>query len=196
MEVRKIVLFTIMVACGSVVAFGADAVPDRYDDTFRKYSKRYFGPGYDWRYFKAQGMAESNLDPNAKSWVGARGLMQLMPTTYKEVTSKNTEFGAINDPEWNIAAGIYYNKQLYNRWTAQSGETDLHRFMFASYNAGRGTLLRAQDVARSKQVDPEVWNSIERVAPNVPRWRYEETLTYVKRIDANLARMDPDGKIP
>ena len=31
---------------------------DRYDQTFRKYSKRYFGVGYDWRVFKAQAMAE------------------------------------------------------------------------------------------------------------------------------------------
>ena len=35
----------------------------RYDDTFKRYSKRYFGAGFDWRYFKAQGMAESGLDP-------------------------------------------------------------------------------------------------------------------------------------
>jgi hypothetical protein len=39
----------------------SDRGPNRYDDTFRKYSKRYFGPGYDWRAFKAQGMTESNL---------------------------------------------------------------------------------------------------------------------------------------
>ena len=30
---------------------------DRYDQTFRKYSKRYFGVGFDWRVFKAQAMA-------------------------------------------------------------------------------------------------------------------------------------------
>ena len=47
----------------------------RYDNYFRKYSKRYFGLGFDWRYFKAQGMAESELNPNAKSYVGARGIM-------------------------------------------------------------------------------------------------------------------------
>lgn len=44
---------------------------DRYDDTFSKYSKRYFGPAFDWRIFKAQGMAESNLDPKARSQVVA-----------------------------------------------------------------------------------------------------------------------------
>ena len=59
---------------------------DRYDQTFRKYSKRYFGVGYDWRVFKAQAMAESEMNPDAKSWVGARGLMQLMPSTYKDIS--------------------------------------------------------------------------------------------------------------
>src|SRR5215204_3640114 len=75
---------------------------DRYDATFRKYSKRYFGVGYDWRIFKAQAMAESEMNPNARSWVGARGLMQLMPSTYKEIQSRSATFGSIDDPEWNI----------------------------------------------------------------------------------------------
>src|SRR6185369_9269115 len=48
----------------------------RYDPYFKKYSKRFFGVGFDWRLFKAQGMAESELNPNARSFVGARGIMQ------------------------------------------------------------------------------------------------------------------------
>ncbi len=170
-------------------------VTDRYDDTFRKYSQRFFGPGFDWRIFKAQAMAESNLNENAKSWVGARGLMQLMPSTFREVQTKNPEFAAINKPEWNIGAGIYYNRQLWKQWAAQSGENDLHRFSLASYNAGRGTLLRAQDVARGKTLDPQAWPSIQTVAPDVPKWRHEETLTYVQRIEANLTRMDDKGQV-
>src|SRR5262245_32193380 len=61
--------------------------PDRYDETFRKYSKRYFGAAYDWRVFKAQGLAESNLDSTAHSGIGARGVMQLMPSTFREIAS-------------------------------------------------------------------------------------------------------------
>ena len=90
----------------------------RYDDTFRKYSKRYFGIGFDWRLFKAQGMAESNLDSAATSWVGARGIMQLMPATFQEITSRNPEMSRIDDPEWNIAAGIFYDRQLWKLWAA------------------------------------------------------------------------------
>ena len=56
----------------------AKRATDRYDPIFRKYTKRYFGVGTDWRWFKAQGMAESDLTPGARSRVGARGIMQLM----------------------------------------------------------------------------------------------------------------------
>ena len=59
----------------------AQRVTERYDATFRKYTKRFFGVGFDWRLFKAQGMTESNLDPASVSWVGAKGIMQLMPST-------------------------------------------------------------------------------------------------------------------
>jgi membrane-bound lytic murein transglycosylase MltF len=82
----------------------------RYDELFRKYSKRFFGVGYDWRYFKAQGMAESNLDSAARSYVGARGIMQLMPTTFAQIQSRRTEFESIDNVEWNIAAGILHDR--------------------------------------------------------------------------------------
>jgi membrane-bound lytic murein transglycosylase MltF len=157
---------------------------DRYDDQFRKYSKRYFGVGFDWRLFKAQGMAESNLDSAAKSWVGARGIMQLMPNTFQEISSKNPEMSRIDDPEWNIAAGIYYDRTLWRLWAADSVEDHRREFMLASYNAGRGTILSAQAMARRDSLDHRSWPAIEIVAPKVRRWRSSETLRYVKRIDS------------
>jgi membrane-bound lytic murein transglycosylase MltF len=174
----------------------AETVTDRYDETFRKYSQRFFGPGFDWRIFKAQAMAESNISMTAKSWVGARGIMQLMPATFKEIRSRNPEMISVDKPEWNIAAGIYYDRQLWNQWEAQSGAApDRRRFMFASYNAGRGTLLRAQEVAREKTLDPVVWPSIQTVAPEVPRWRHQETLGYIEHIETNGERMDQEGRV-
>lgn len=190
----KFLLITISIFCVSQ-AVSARAVTDRYDDTFRKYAKRFFGPGFDWRVFKAQGMAESNLEMNAKSYVGARGIMQLMPSTFQEIHSKNPEMKAINHPEWNIAAGIYYDRQLWTQWQQQVIEADQNRFMLGSYNAGRGTLMRAQEVARTKTLDPMMWPSIRIVAPEVPRWRHQETLGYIERIEANLERMDEHGHL-
>jgi soluble lytic murein transglycosylase-like protein len=168
---------------------------DRYDDTFRKYSKRYFGPTFDWRKFKAQGLAESNLDPNAKSWVGARGIMQLMPSTYHEVRTKNPTIQQIDDPEWNIAAGIYYDRQLWRLWENDSVSVDRLPFTFASYNAGRLTILRAQDTARTHALDHRTWKSIETVAPRLKRWRHSETLDYVRRIEENFAKLDDRGRV-
>ena len=170
--------------------------PDRYDDTFRKYSKRYFGPGYDWRVFKAQGMTESNLRSTARSPVGARGVMQLLPRTFHEIASQNPDIRrAINDPEWNIAAGISYDRRLWQQWEADSVMVQRQQFMFASYNAGRGTILGAQSVARSRQLDERSWSSIETVAPAVPRWRWRETIGYVHRIDGHLAQLDEHGRL-
>jgi membrane-bound lytic murein transglycosylase F len=162
---------------------------ERYDDTFRKYSKRYFGVGFDWRLFKAQGMAESNLDSAATSWVGARGIMQLMPTTFHEISSRNPEMARIDDPEWNIAAGIFYDRTLWQLWAKDSVEDHRREFMLASYNAGRGTILSAQAMARRDSLDHRSWPQIERVAPKVRRWRHEETLGYLKRIDSLHAKL-------
>jgi membrane-bound lytic murein transglycosylase F len=167
----------------------------RYDDTFRKYSKRYFGVGFDWRLFKAQGMAESNLDSAATSWVGARGIMQLMPATFQEITSRNPEMSRIDDPEWNIAAGIFYDRTLWRLWARDSVEDHRREFMLASYNAGRGTILSAQEMARRDSLNHRLWPSIESVAPKVRRWRHQETLEYVRKIDNNLQKLDSKGKV-
>jgi soluble lytic murein transglycosylase-like protein len=154
----------------------------RYDAFFRKYTKRYFGIGFDWQYFKAQGMAESELNAKARSYVGARGVMQLMPSTFQEIQSKRPEFQSIDDPEWNIAAGIMHDRYLWRLWEPVGPDSDRTRFMFGSYNAGEGTISRATAAARAKQLDELRWPNIERVAPEVPRWRYRETLGYVRKI--------------
>jgi membrane-bound lytic murein transglycosylase F len=161
----------------------------RYDDIFRKYTKRYFGVGFDWRIFKAQGMAESQLNPDARSWVGARGIMQLMPSTFQEIQSKRPEFQSIDDPEWNIAAGIMHDRYLWRLWERGVREPERRHFMFASYNAGEGTIVRACVAARAAQLDDARWASIEEVAPSVRRWRYRETLGYVRRIEQNYGRL-------
>jgi membrane-bound lytic murein transglycosylase F len=170
----------------------AQRVPtDRYDGWFKKYSKRYFGVGFDWKLFKAQGMAESGLSPTAKSWVGARGIMQLMPSTYHAIASHRPEMTAIDDPQWNIAAGIMHDRDMWTLWRDSVPDNDRWRFMFAGYNAGEGTIFRAQGVARASKLDHRTWPNIESVAPTVPRWRYKETLGYVRTIQENRERLSP-----
>lgn len=163
---------------------------DRYDPYFRKYTRRYFGPAGDWRWFKAQGMAESDLTPTARSRVGARGIMQLMPSTYGLIRSALPHFGRIDDPEWNIAAGILHDADLFNSpWARDVSPAERLAFMFGAYNAGEGPIVRARRAAQAQQLDHSQWPAIERVAPGIDRWRYPETLDYVRRIRANRAAM-------
>ena len=173
----------------------AQLVSDRYDATFRKYSKRFFGVGADWRVFKAQGLTESNLDSTALSQSGARGVMQLLPSTFKEIQSRNPEWHSIDDPEWNIAAGILHDRRLWRQWRDSVEKEDHQAFMFGSYNAGRATILRAQELAQRHSLDPRRWASIAQVAPEVSHWRHRETLAYVERIGQNLQRLDARGRV-
>jgi soluble lytic murein transglycosylase-like protein len=163
---------------------------ETFDPIFRKYTKRYFGVATDWRWFKAQGMAESDLVPTARSRVGARGIMQLMPSTFAQIQSRQRQFSRIDDPEWNIAAGIAHDRYLWQLWNDRVPEDeDRWSFMFGSYNAGQGTIMRAQRVADQQRLDRTRWQNIELVAPAVERWRYVETLGYVKKIRANREQL-------
>ncbi|MCP4726767.1 MAG: transglycosylase SLT domain-containing protein [bacterium] len=155
---------------------------DKYDGHFRKYSKRFFGVGFDWKWIKAQAIAESSLKEDAQSWASAKGIMQIVPATFAEIKEKNPDFVDIQDPRWNIAAGVYYDYQLYKRWTDIDTSLDRLSFMFASYNAGRRTILNAQRLSKSEGFDGNRWPHIEVVAPRVRRWRHTETLGYINRI--------------
>jgi membrane-bound lytic murein transglycosylase F len=156
---------------------------DDYDDYFRKYSKRFFGPAFDWQYFKAQAVAESNLNPKAKSYVGAQGIMQIMPRTFDEIQSKNKYIaGNATEPRWNIAAGIWYNKQQFDFWQKGRALDERLKFMYGSYNAGRGNLLKAQREAIDAGLNPRVWNSMYTALPKVTGDHSKETLNYVEKI--------------
>ena len=158
---------------------------EKYDSYFSKYSKRYFGPGFDWKIFKAQAAAESDLNPKAESWAGAQGVMQIMPPTYEEIQSRNKYIaGQASEPRWNIAAGIWYDKQLFDSWTGDRVLAERMRFMFGSYNAGMGNVLKAQGIAVDEGLDPLHWQSIEKALPKVTGDFSQETIEYVKRIEA------------
>lgn len=151
----------------------------RYDAFFQMYSSKYFGTGFDWRWFKAQAIAESALNPKAVSHCGARGLMQIMPKTFKGIQRINPWIVSIDDPVQNIAAGIFYDKKMYHIWSWPRPEIDRLALMFASYNAGGGNILKAQKYCVS---EPNLWASIVSVANKVPGWKSSETIGYVSKI--------------
>lgn len=149
----------------------------KYDSHFKKYSKHYFGVGFPWRWFKAQSIAESGLKSKARSKVGAIGLMQILPSTYKDLIKKNPALGDIKHPRWNIAGGIFYDRQIYRKWK-KKGVPAAERlaFTFASYNAGYSKILRAYN-KKNKGLLKKIstWSKVKDMAPGATR-------AYVHRI--------------
>ena len=154
-----------------------------YDQHFTKYSKRFFGVGFDWHYFKAQAVAESNLREDARSPVGAVGVMQIMPRTFEEIQRKNPAItGSLDQPRWNIAAGIWYDRQHFVVWAADRSLVERLKFTFGSYNAGRSSILRAQQFALGEGLNARLWDSVAGELPRVTGRRSQETVAYVARV--------------
>jgi membrane-bound lytic murein transglycosylase F len=166
--------FTCLLSANPAWAKKEKSWSTKYDTHFRKYAKRYFGPNVDWRWFKAQGIAESALQHKAKSAVGAKGVMQIMPATFAEIRKKNPQFVNVNEPRWNIAAGIYYDRYLYRKITDIDSFQHRLYLTFAGYNAGYGGVLRA--IKRAQQPREEAnWKRLKKHLP-------KETQGYVSRI--------------
>jgi membrane-bound lytic murein transglycosylase F len=180
---KMVVIFTLLFLPCQVQGYERYNRVTKYDKYFSKYSKRFFGPAFDWRLFKAQAVAESRLKAEAKSHVGAVGVMQIMPRTFKEIRHKNpTIKGNRKQPRWNIAAGIYYDRMLWKTFKAKRPVRDRINFMFGAYNAGKGNIIKAQKVARSKKMNENLWPSVKAALPQVTGKRSTETVRYVEKI--------------
>jgi membrane-bound lytic murein transglycosylase MltF len=141
---------------------------------FQKYGDRY---DVDHLLMVAQGFQESRLDQNARSPVGAIGVMQIMPDTGKEL-----RVGDIHKLEPNIHAGVKYVRRMIDRYFAEEGIDRFNRacFAFAAYNAGPGRVRQLRREAPKRGLDPNVWfNNVEVVAANRIG---AETVTYVANI--------------
>lgn len=149
----------------------------RFSDTlalFRKYGERY---GFDPLMLAAQGYQESQLDQDARSHVGAIGVMQIMPATGAQLG-----VGDIRDVEANIHGGAKYMDQLMSRYfpDAKFSEGNRPLFAFASYNCGPGNVAKARAEAKKRGLDPDRWfNHVEIV---VAEKIGPETTTYVRNI--------------
>ena len=142
-----------------------------YDDLAKKYASQY---GQDWRLITAQMYQESRFDPEAVSWVGAQGLMQVMPSTGEQLG-----FTDLHDPQESIHAGVKYMHQLINRFDHNLPMEVRIRFALASYNAGYGHVLDARRLAREMGWDPNRWfGNVEKAMRLLSQPDYYERARY------------------
>ncbi len=137
----------------------------KYSNLINKYSAQY---KVDPVLMKAIIKAESNFVSDAVSTKGAIGLMQIMPSTGRQIAQylqiKNFKAEMLYNPEINIMFGIWYYKILYTMFKGNSN------LILASYNAGLG------NVSQWRQMNPIVEYDSEQMP-------FNETKKYVKKID-------------
>ena len=159
-----------------------------YDDLIRQISASF---GWDWRLIAAIIMQESNFNKYAESWVGAMGLMQLMPETAKRY---NIDMDDIIDPRENIRGGLEYLTWLDEVFQPIITDKDERlKFVLASYNVGIGHVMDARKLAMKYGKNPSVWKDnvdyfiLKKSTPQyykdpVVKWGYcrgEEPYNYV-----------------
>lgn len=123
-----------------------------YDPIFKQYAQEI---GWDWRLLAAIAYSESGFDPNATSWMGARGLMQVMPRTAKSFGAEENELG---NPEVSIRVASKILKELDGIMRSRTGAGDRIKFVLAAYNAGSGHVTDAIALARKYELNPRVWS--------------------------------------
>jgi membrane-bound lytic murein transglycosylase MltF len=149
----------------------------RFKNTIAIFEK--YGQQYDFEplMLAAQGYQESQLNQQAKSAVGAIGVMQIMPATGAELG-----VGDIHQVEPNIHAGAKYMDQLMTNYFPDAHFSPGNRplFGFASYNCGPGNVAKARRKAAERGLDPDKWfNNVEIV---IAEQIGTETTTYVRNI--------------
>jgi membrane-bound lytic murein transglycosylase MltF len=125
----------------------------------------------------AQGYQESRLDQSKRSPAGAIGVMQVLPST-----GKNLGVGDIRQTEPNVHAGVKYIRLMIDRYYVNEPMDEMNKvlFAFAAYNAGPTRIADLRRRAEKRGLDPNVWfDNVELVAAErIGR----ETVQYVSNI--------------
>ena len=152
-----------------------------YEQTIKRYANRY---GFDWRLILAVMNQESRFRSRAVSPVGAYGLMQIMPATGRDITTKLL-IDNVNIPENNIAGGVFYLWWVYKMFHPGNEEeyagkpvNDRLQLALAAYNGGPTRVSDAQSLARYLNLDPYRWENIKVILPMLSH-RYSTLHHYV-----------------
>lgn len=126
-----------------------------FDEAIKKESERI---GWDWRLLASLIYQESRFNPDAVSWAGAFGLMQLMP-----ITAKSYGITTESSVEEQIRAGASFIRWLdENLKKVVEDPQERVKFVLASYNIGLGHIQDARRLAERYDSDPNVWfNSVD-----------------------------------
>ena len=172
----------------------AGGVISRFDHYFKYYASL---ARWDWRLMAAQCYQESTFDPNARSWAGACGLMQIMPGTAAHL---GLEKSRLMEPEDNIAAAAKYIREL-NGLFRDVPASERVSYVLASYNGGHYHVRDAMNLARKYGKNPNRWADVQEFIlklssptfykDNVVKYGYlrgSETVDYVSKIHARWAQ--------
>ena len=173
----------------------AGGIISHYDHLFKKYAPI---ARWDWRLIAAQCYQESCFDPRARSWAGACGLMQIMPSTADHIGRPRS---AIFDPDQNVRAAVNYIRELsvYFRDIQNSAERQL--FVLAAYNGGYFHIQDAMALAKKNGRNPHRWRDVAYYILALEQSRFytdpvvkhgymrgSETVGYVDRIRQRYAQ--------
>lgn len=168
----------------------AKGIISAYDSHFIRHSQAI---GWDWRLMAAQCYQESGFDPQAVSWAGARGLMQIMPETAAHLGLSMTQ---IYNPEQNISAAAGYIRELERTFSDVPGRMDRINFVLAAYNGGAGHVRDAMALAQKYGKNKYKWSDVSPFILQLSQPRFyndpavrfgylrgQETYGYVKSIN-------------
>lgn len=162
-----------------------------FDSYFRRYAREI---GWDWRLLAAMGYTESQFDSTVVSWAGARGIMQIMPSTAR---AYGLDLNRIDYVEPSIATSAKIISSLDKTFRPLvSDNEERKKFIVAAYNSGPAHILDAIAIARKQQMNPQQWiGSVENALMlkskpefyNDPVCRYgyfngNQTYEYVRRV--------------
>lgn len=122
----------------------------KYDDLIKDYAAEI---GWDWRFLCSQVYQESRFNPEAESWAGAGGLIQLMPTTAEALEVKN-----VFNPEENLEGGVTYLNRIRKRFDTVEDSIQKIKFTLAAFNSGPGHVFDAMRLAEKYGRDPHIWD--------------------------------------